>query len=60
MVNDKLRILEHSPFIGRRLSALPGVRKLPIGPYNILYYSVIEQQVCIINMLDSRRGNQLS
>ncbi len=60
MMGEKLRILGHSPFIGRRLTALPSVRKLPIEPYNILYYSVIGQQVCLLNILDSRRGDQLT
>ena len=58
-VADKLLILEHSPFIGRRLAGLPGVRKLPIQPYNMLYYAVVGQQVCILNILDSRRANSL-
>jgi plasmid stabilization system protein ParE len=59
MVGDKLRILEHSPFIGRRLTALPSVRKLPLESYNTLYYSIVGQQVCLLNILDSRRGDQL-
>lgn len=58
IIGEKLKILEHSPFIGRRLTALSGVRKLPIESYNILYYSVVGQQVCLLNILDSRRGDQ--
>ncbi len=54
-VNAQLRILEKSPFIGRRLDALPSVRKLPIQPYNIVYYAIAERQVVILNSLDSRR-----
>ena len=56
-IAEKLWILEHSPFIGRKLLSLPSVRKLPIQPYNTLYYSVIGKQVCILNILDSRREN---
>ncbi|PRY24808.1 plasmid stabilization system protein ParE [Spirosoma oryzae] len=54
-VNAKLRILEKSPFIGRRLDALPSVRKLPVQPYNMVYYAIAERQVIILNILDSRR-----
>ncbi|RYF46912.1 MAG: type II toxin-antitoxin system RelE/ParE family toxin [Cytophagaceae bacterium] len=54
-INAKLRILEKSPFIGRRLDTLPSVRKLPIQPYNVVYYAVAERQVIILNILDSRR-----
>lgn len=56
-IAEKLLILEHSPFIGRRLVSLSSVRKLPIQPYNMLYYTVIGQQVCMLNILDSRRAN---
>ena len=60
MVGEKLRILESSPFIGRRLTALPSVRKLPLESYNILYYSIVGREVCLLNILDSRRGDQLN
>ncbi len=56
-IAEKLLILEHSPFIGRKLNSLPGVRKLPIQPYTIVYYAIIDRQVCILNILDSRRGD---
>ena len=55
-INDKLRILEKMPFIGRQLDSLTAVRKLPLQPYNMIYYAVIAQQVIILNILDSRRG----
>ena len=58
-IADKLLILEHSPFIGGQLASLPGVRKLLIQPYNTLYYAMVGQQVCILNILDSRRKNSL-
>lgn len=59
IINDKLRILEQMPFIGRRLDGLTAVRKLPLQPYNMIYYTVVEQQVIILNILDSRKGNML-
>lgn len=53
----KLRILEKMPLIGRRLDTLTAVRKLPLQPYNTIYYSVVDQQVIILNILDSRRNS---
>ncbi|ADB42046.1 type II toxin-antitoxin system RelE/ParE family toxin [Spirosoma linguale] len=55
-INSKLRILETMPFIGRQLDGLTAVRKLPLQPYNMIYYAVIERQVIILNILDSRRS----
>lgn len=58
IVADKLRILEKMPFIGRRLDTLTAVRKLPLQPYNMVYYLVVGQQVIVLNILDSRRNPQ--
>ena len=56
LIADKLRILEQMPFIGRRLDSLTSVRKLPLQPYNVIYYTIVGEQVIILNILDSRRG----
>ncbi len=55
LIADKLRILEQMPFIGRRLDDLTAVRKLPLQPYNTIYYAVVGEQIIILNILDSRR-----
>ena len=55
-VSDKLTLLKKTPFIGRRLNILPSVRKLPIEPYTMLYYAVVEKQVIILNILDTRQA----
>ena len=55
LIANKLRILEQMPFIGRRLDDMTSVRKLPLQPYNIIYYAVVGDQVIILNILDSRR-----
>jgi plasmid stabilization system protein ParE len=54
-INAKLRILEKMPFIGRQLDTLTAVRRLPLQPYNVIYYAVVVQQVIILNILDSRQ-----
>lgn len=56
-INDKLRILGNMPFIGRKLNNLTAVRKLPLQPYNMIYYTIAERQVIILNILDSRQGS---
>ena len=56
-INDKLRILEQMPFVGRRLDNLTSVRKLPLQPYNMICYAVVGQQVIVLNILDSRQNN---
>lgn len=56
-INDKLRILEKMPLIGRQLDKLTAIRKLPLQPYNMIYYTVVEGQVIILNILDSRQGS---
>ena len=52
-INNKLRILEAMPFIGRQLDSLTAVRKLTLQPYNMIYYAVVKRQVII---LDSRQS----
>lgn len=54
-VAAKIQLLENTPFIGRRLDGLPAVRKLPVAPFSVLYYTVVEEKVIILNILDSRR-----
>lgn len=55
-IDSKLLILETVPFIGRQLDTLTAVRKLPLQPYNMIYYAVVERQVIILNILDSRKS----
>jgi len=54
-IADKLKILEKMPLIGRRLDRLTAVRKLPLRPHNMVYHTVVINQVVILNILDSRR-----
>lgn len=53
-IDDKLRILEKMPFIRRRLDSLTAVRKLPLQPHNMIYYTVSAQEIIILNILDGR------
>ena len=54
-VNEKVARLERSPFIGQRLDGLTAVRRLPLPPHNVLYYSVVGRRITLLNILDGRR-----
>jgi plasmid stabilization system protein ParE len=54
-INDKVRTLSKMPFIGRQLEALTAIRKWPLQPYNMIYYTVVARQVIILNVLDNRQ-----
>lgn len=56
IIDDKLRILEKMSFIRRRLDSLTAVRKLPLQPHNMIYYTVSAQEIIILNILDGRQG----
>lgn len=56
IIDDKLRILEKMSFIRRRLDSLTAVRKLPLQPHNMIYYTVSAQEIIILDILDGRQG----
>lgn len=55
-VANKMLLLEKTPYIGRKLKDLSSVRKFPVEPYTMLYYTVINRKVIILNLLDMRRS----
>ncbi len=46
--------LEKMPFLGKKHSELSAVRQLIIAPHNLLYYTIIDTDIVILNILDSR------
>jgi plasmid stabilization system protein ParE len=46
------------PFLGKEHSELDAVRKLPIPPHNVLYYTILNNQIIVLNILDSRKQKQ--
>jgi plasmid stabilization system protein ParE len=57
LIEQTLR-LERMPFLGKEHSELGAVRKLPIPPHNILYYTILSNQIIVLNILDSRKQKQ--
>jgi addiction module RelE/StbE family toxin len=47
--------LEKMPFLGKEHSELDAVRKLPISPHNILFYTIFNDIIIVLNILDSRK-----
>lgn len=47
--------LEKMPFLGKKHPELDAVRKLPISPYNVLFYTILKDEIIILNILDSRK-----
>ena len=54
IIEQTLR-LEKMPFLGKEHSELSSVRKFPILPHNILFYTIFRDEIIILNVLDSRK-----
>jgi plasmid stabilization system protein ParE len=52
---DRLELLEMNPYLGTSHPEISSLRKLLIPPNNYLYYTVVNQQVILLNIVDSRR-----
>ncbi|TAF02472.1 MAG: type II toxin-antitoxin system RelE/ParE family toxin [Runella slithyformis] len=50
-------ILEKHPFAGQRNTWIESVRELPVKPYYLVHYTVLEtlKIVYVLNLIDSRR-----
>ena len=52
---DRLTLLEMNPYLGTSHPEITSMRKLIIPPHNYLYYTAVNQQVILLNIVDSRR-----
>ncbi|MCU0468348.1 MAG: type II toxin-antitoxin system RelE/ParE family toxin [Arcicella sp.] len=52
---DRLTLLEMNPYLGTSHPEITSLRKLLIPPHNYLYYTVVNQQIILLNIVDSRR-----
>ena len=52
---ERLELLEMNPYLGTSHPEISSLRKLLIPPNNYLYYTVVNQQVILLNIVDSRR-----
>lgn len=54
-VVDLTKQLTIMPFLGRRHPKMSSVRQLMIRPYNIVYYTVLDTSIYILNVIDGRK-----
>lgn len=54
-LEDWLEILSKNPYLGISNPTFTSIRKLLIPPHNQLVYTVIENQIILLNILDSRK-----
>ena len=54
-LQSRLSKLEIFPFVGKQHSTLSSVRQLIIGKHHILFYTVIDNSVIVLNVLDCKR-----
>ena len=52
----KLQSLERNPFIGIASRQVISLRKLLIVPQSYLYYTVIKDQIVVMNIVDTRKN----
>jgi plasmid stabilization system protein ParE len=52
---DRLELLEMNPYLGTSHPEITSLKKLLIPPYNYLYYTVVNQSVILLNIVDTRR-----
>lgn len=43
------------PFLGKKHPKMSSVRQLMIRPYNIVYYTVLDTSIYILNVIDGRK-----
>ena len=54
-LEDWLEILSKNPYIGIENPTFTSVRKLLIPPHNQLVYTVVGNQIILLNIIDSRK-----
>lgn len=54
-INEKVALLQKSPFMGRRLESLTAIRRLPLATHNVLYYNIVGRRITVLNILDGRK-----
>ncbi len=54
-LEDWLEILSKNPFLGISNPTFISVQKLLIPPHNQLAYTVIENQIILLNIVDTRK-----
>ncbi|MEO6283228.1 MAG: type II toxin-antitoxin system RelE/ParE family toxin, partial [Dyadobacter sp.] len=54
-LETSLKNLERFPFVGKQHDLIPSVRQLVLGRQQSLYYTVFDNMVLILNIIDARK-----
>lgn len=57
-LDDLIQTLSKMPFIGKKSLQNHLVRGITVTDKNILYYTVIDKQIMLISLVDTRQNNQ--
>jgi plasmid stabilization system protein ParE len=57
-LDDLIQTLCKMPFIGKKSLQNPLVRGITVTDKNILYYSVMDKQIMLISLIDTRQNNK--
>jgi plasmid stabilization system protein ParE len=55
-LDDLIQTLSKMPFIGKKSLQNPLVRSITVTDKNILYYSVLDKQIMLISLVDTRQN----
>jgi plasmid stabilization system protein ParE len=53
---DLIKTLSRMPFIGKKSFQNPLIRGITVTDKNILYYSVMDKQIMLISLVDTRQN----
>ena len=54
LLQSQLKYLEHFPFMGKHHLTISSVRQLIISKQQILFYTVVDKMIVVLNIIDSR------
>ena len=57
-VDKAQELIEQHPGIGMKVGRLRAVRKVAVPPHHALYYTVLGEEIWILNLLDQRQNPQ--
>jgi plasmid stabilization system protein ParE len=57
-LDDLIQTLSKMPFIGKKSFQNPLIRRITVTDKNILYYSIMDKQIMLISLVDTRQNIQ--
>jgi plasmid stabilization system protein ParE len=57
-LDNLIQTLSKMPFIGKKSFQNPLIRRITVTDKNILYYSIMDKQIMLISLVDTRQNIQ--